>query len=909
MADLGPILIDPSGEIVEVSPEEASSALAQGYAPASPKQVEEFGKARAFHEKYGGAGGTALAGLAGAARGLTFGLSDVALTKSGAVEPATLEGLKEEHPIAEAVGQGLGIALPILATAGAAAPAAGVKGALQTAASLTGPGLAMRAGQAATRAAQQALTGGVPTSLASHIAARAIATGAGSAVEGAFYGAGQDVSEAALGDRNITVQSLLAHAGPMAVLGGGLGSIIGAAEVAVPAALKGAADSLSSAVAKAKEAYPGFQERFTGIPADQVREGMAKYAAAFKDPREVVRLERNLGGALEDVANHVEKAQKKMYGLGRPIETETLLAGLDPAVLAEKAAVTRERVAGVLAEATKAARADDDLVLGKVVGEIEKIATGFERRTQGLAPLDIFENLRTARRQLGDLGDWMKTNREMPPLAKENAVKMSRDLYGVVRDALVDENTWGAAGVRHAVLDEAKHTYENALHALTGGKLSPLNSNILPKAIIDGKEQFQLSPRALRTALNQMGDPRGDRVADAIVKYLDSSGKFINAMEDTYKYVPTGSFDKTGLLDLVNKTGELTQQARTQAEATRFLRELDPNAGLRTGGANALLPPTGNTGVAGGIGTAIVGAPIVGALVPGAGPLVAAYGTLKAGYHAYQGMKNVPQMVATLASLERVTQRISNAIDTASSTLVRGSVKASNVSRAETSAGIAREFGSAPEDATKRFQRRVGEVQRYAQDPEALHRALTAQAQSLEAHAPQTSQALSIASARAVAFLASKVPQDPQRGPLAPKWTPSQTEVSKFARYYEAVNDPLVILKQAAAGTLTTEAVEAVQTVYPDLYARIQAAIVEKLAAHSGTVPYRSRMALSQILGQDVDGSLLMLAANQAAHQGPSRKQNAAPQPQAIKTSSVGLGRISLSTRSMTPQQASASRR
>ena len=51
---------------------------------------------RKREEKFGGIGGGALAATAGAARGLTFGgLSDVALTKLGLVNPETLEALKE----------------------------------------------------------------------------------------------------------------------------------------------------------------------------------------------------------------------------------------------------------------------------------------------------------------------------------------------------------------------------------------------------------------------------------------------------------------------------------------------------------------------------------------------------------------------------------------------------------------------------------------------------------------------------------------------------------------------------------------------------------------------------------------------------------------------------------------------
>lgn len=162
---------------------------------------------------------------------------------------------------------------------------------------------------------------------------------------------------------------------------------------------------------------------------------------------------------------------------------------------------------------------------------------------------------------------------------------------------------------------------------------------------------------------------------------------------------------------------------------------------------------------------------------------------------------------------------------------------------------------------------------------------------------------MAVTTARAVSFLASKVPQAPMRGPLAHKWTPSRSQIAKFARYYEAVQDPTVLLKQAAAGTLTREAIEAVQTVYPELYARMRQGLVDRMASRGVKVPARSRIALSMILGQDMDGRIGMLAANQATHQAPSQKQADTLKP------APSAGKLTVSNRMMTPQQAALERR
>jgi len=77
-------------------------AQKQGYRFASPEEVKDYFDA----EKYGsGVVNPLAAAAAGAARGLSFGLSDVALTQSGLVEPETLKGLEKCGPAGGVAGE------------------------------------------------------------------------------------------------------------------------------------------------------------------------------------------------------------------------------------------------------------------------------------------------------------------------------------------------------------------------------------------------------------------------------------------------------------------------------------------------------------------------------------------------------------------------------------------------------------------------------------------------------------------------------------------------------------------------------------------------------------------------------------------------------------------------------------
>lgn len=899
----------PAGELRQIPASQAPDAELIGWTPATPEQIRES----QLQQTYGGTGGQIVTGGLAALRALTFGGSDVLGVKIGQLAGMSkeeaqqgLRELREANPASDTAGTILGVAAPLLATMGADAPLAGAQGAdaLATAARFTGPGAVARLGSAVTKGVEAALP--EAEGLVGRIASEAIAAGAGSAVEGAAYDAGQVVSEDALGDPNLTAQSALATIGLSAALGGGLGGALGAAGEAFPIALKKVGESLSSAVQKAKEAYPELAERLTGVSADTVRDLQQKIGSAFTDPKQAWKLQTNLGTHLEDLGNSLADAQKELYSSARPAETADLIRGESAWDL--KPLTSAQRALDGIESAVKTIRADPDLYEQGFAAKLEQIGNGLSRRIADGDAVKVFEELRQARQQIDSFGKWSGKGLSMLPFKEREAVQLVRDVRGIVREAITDPEAWGPAAVRQAALDEAHSEYAQALKQISGGGLGPLRSNILPKVTVAGQEELRVNPRALKTFLNQMADPRGAQyVGEALGEYLTAAQKYADAMQESFQHVPASNFSREALTDLVGKTGDLFEQAKQQASVTQIMNELSPNATFGAGGAKALLPMGTNAGAAEGAGM-LAAAPLLGHMIPGAGPVAAVYGGAKALYHTVAGLKNVPQTVATLARLERMAQKVAAAIDTGASTLVRGGVKAANVGRAEAVAGIAREFSSTPEAATARFSRRVAEVQKLSQDPEALHRAIVAQNEGIDQHAPNTSQALAVTSARGIAFLASKMPQAPMRGPLAPKWEPSQSEIAKFSRYYEAVQDPLVVLKQAAAGTLTKEAVEAVQTVYPELYAKIQAGLLAKIATHGTDVPRRSRLMLGALLGQDVDGSMAGMLANQAVFRAPSRQQSGLKAP-AVKPSVRGMEKVTVASRLMTPMQASASRR
>lgn len=101
-------------------------------------------------------------------------------------------------------------------------------------------------------------------------------------------------------------------------------------------------------------------------------------------------------------------------------------------------------------------------------------------------------------------------------------------------------------------------------------------------------------------------------------------------------------------------------------------------------------------------------------------------------------------------------------------------------------------------------------------------------------------------------YLQSKAPKNPFSMNLFKgkvKWRPSDKELSTFNRYIRAVNDPYSILVDLNDGVLTNESVDAVKTVYPDIYKKITDEVMNQLNQEQ-ELPYTKQLQLSILLGQ-----------------------------------------------------------
>ena len=124
---------------------------------------------------------------------------------------------------------------------------------------------------------------------------------------------------------------------------------------------------------------------------------------------------------------------------------------------------------------------------------------------------------------------------------------------------------------------------------------------------------------------------------------------------------------------------------------------------------------------------------------------------------------------------------------------------------------------------------------------------------------PQLTQAATVAAQRGAQYLMSQIPGG-SKAPTVfePSRTlpPSELEMQIFAQKYQAVSNPLSVIDDLRRGTVTHAQIDAIKTVYPELYQQIQTKTMEgitKLDQQGKRMPFDDRLILDLFL--DLNGA------------------------------------------------------
>lgn len=839
----GHALVSPGGDLQIVPEDQLHEAVEGGYRVPDSQQLNEF----ANRAKYGGDANTAKAFGAGALRGASFGLSDAALPRYGAAKSETLEALKTYHPVASTTGEVAGVVGSALV-----APEASPAGLV----SKLGTGIAERAVPALGKVGAHA---------------------AGMAAEGAIYGAGQSVSEAALGDPDATAERLVANVGLGALLGGGLGGLFQAGKMAIPASIgkaKGATSTVyKKMIGKAPEAVE--EAAAEGVPAGTAQEAAGIAAPEFQssplsramssisgksesdvlqdmakgyNAEPMTQIERKkfageTAKAFQDHYDAMKALERDTMGPARREETANLI---DEMADQTKIAPEYARLVGKADEVSQIMRADPELYPVSAARELELVR---DRLGKGLE-IDAdasthFERLDDAKRDLFKLQK--AYNGALKSTSEQRAGELIREVYGDVKSSLENPEVWGAAGARQAEVNDVynKFRLDREIFEKKFGEKVPTRT---------GGKSVKMSGTKFDTHFNAINDPvRAPGREEALNNYLASSKDFLAQAEKTHE---TTSFENVDLSPLKEKIGNAAEQAK---RGQSIVQASPGGHGFFTD----LFNPTG----------AVI-----------------------------RGLKNLAspeKMGAILANMEKANQKATSRMQSAVKTVFRPVEKTTTKGL-----GILAEKIT-PSEKAARIKSKIEETQEHVRSVETLVDKLHEATKMGADVAPKTMAAVQQTATRGLQFLQSKIPPTPQTSPFEEPLDPPEQSLATFERYYQSVHDPLVILDQLKSGMVQQETVETLRNVYPQLYTELQQHVVEQLGTvkDKGKIPYQTRMTLSQFMGQPLDSSLTPQAMQmaQAAFSMPNQREQA--NGGGAKPNMTGMQHLNIASRAATDFQ------
>ena len=413
--------------------------------PLSQDQLDYVEKNLELDEKYGNSNVRTF--VESALSSATFGLSDQAYAALGDDFKEALRERRKRNKGAAVAGEVTGIVGPALFSGGSSLLAKGAGAAGK------GVATAAKAGSAVEKLTATGLKKLIKDSgkkkFARDVLKKSVEKGAGSAVEGTFYGVGELIEENALGNAEFNAENLAAYAGKGALFGGLVGGSLGgigqSVSIVVPK-IKG-----NKIVGMGVEKLDNFKQSMTnptynamklaGFADDKIEKLILEQPAMAKNIPEVLgKVMRSEGVAkslasnttlLNNSKKYLEKVGKK---IGKTVKTmdEDIV---DKSVFPTYSSIAQKQIDDLSLLKKKFQRPDGSELNEEALGYIKKI----DDQIDSLFEKDLLNNKPYTASQLQDmkmkfhkLGRYDKTG---IPTVKDD---INRVMGKAVRDELVD---------------------------------------------------------------------------------------------------------------------------------------------------------------------------------------------------------------------------------------------------------------------------------------------------------------------------------------------------------------------------------------------------------------------------------------------------------------------------------------
>jgi hypothetical protein len=909
-------MLDNVGNPVFVDSKDLDSAISQGFKYESPEESVERGK----EEKYGNS--PFLAGTLGATRSLTFGASDLAGRGLGFAD--ALREIKQRNELSSTAGEVAGAVAPLILTLGASAPAqTAARGAIMAGEAATvarGASALSTAARVAEVTAPSLITRG-SEALAKKLVAqgwkRATAQGA---LEGAGFGAGQGITEIALTEGDITpdrvAESLISNIGMGAFMGGalslgayGIGKGIG--KITDPLKNK----LIGNLGAREVEALPGQL-----VP--EANYGALEQAARKSNADDLIRLAKEAGIDEKDIPAELLLKSEKAAAQGVELGKRDTYFGWEQA---RKQANFKEKTAEYGAKVLDDIKPITDFEAGEVISSslsnrisaaADDIGKGFQKARESTKFIPVSDKSKEA---------IIRNIQALPEYRLNSGIRSKLEevvnSLGAAKNA--DELKTIATIVQKNMISPAVRAGEGETARVLGdvlGKVRRFEENSILRASIEqaptraqglkvGKElagematarkqwselsgmlddvfgksgakvaRGRVSPSQVRARLEELG---GEQIVNklmtlknpkALQKFANAFPEEFSTLRNTYlSRVKEQAMEETGL-----NISKLVRAFKSEGTSKKMSPEV---AKILLGGQYKVVEnlekivksnPKAFVNWSNTASTSFNDSVAMGLV----------FNTLANIKDAalYAKLYKLPQMVESIKKTDgkinsKITQFVTHATKQTFSGIRGGAVVIANNMQ------------------EKNYQGQLDKLEDLAANPDKILDSVVDSTSGV-ADDPALQSALQSKGMAAANFLISKMPKKPDVHNVfgaSPKYKPSDQELSKWNRYVRAVDNPMTILDDFNAGILTPESVEAVRTIYPEIYANISSKLIDKMSSVKKPISYQSKLQISTLLGTPVSSAMDPMFVQKL-------QQNIAQQPEQEQPQSgmkVNVGQVS----------------
>jgi len=802
-----------------------------------------------LEDKYGGVGGSTVAAGLGLARGATFGLSDVALTKAG-VSPQTLKGYQEENPISSTVGEIGSAFLP-------------------------------------TGAASVVAKAGLGVAKALPAASKVVQGAAQYATEGALFGLGQSISESALGDHDLVSEQTLGNIGFSAIMSGGIGAVVGKLSKTFPGS-----PEATLAVEKAKQtATPGSDVSVISnlnIPADE--------KVYFLDKMTKLKPE-------------AETLKKEFSEVGLPVVTGQLSDSKDiqniSSVLSQ---LPLNEDGRIIRESVQQGYSKVDDIIRQSFGASDHLdaAAGGAKAKELIA--DTFEQkyapFRSAYAEREAVGNAIKIADDVSLKAYDDLVDLSQKYKNetnpgrkVIREEAENFLKEASAEAPITKLDAySKSLGQSGSEAFRAGKYDIYEAYKSVQRKVDHFRDLHLEKygeageveayKALKKEYAKFKSIMSDFTQDT---KLGKKAMTEMGLDEILAKIPDEKFiDKIfdpknakGLARLQKEFPEVfdvvVQQKKSQMYVDamnnkkfnpyNLLKNIDDQKKISTGVKDLLFTPEqrrqmeiakkwmenlpekiGPSGTPEGMAwMELAQDPTKGLITHFTNKYGARYAKrmidqLESG----QGS----QTLRTLMNIEKGAQRATKKINTGITNLLE-----SGGPRKALLMGVSKVSPFNNEE----YEKIINDVQETANNPSVFQEKVSSATEGLYNYAPNINNSMQVGIVRGMQFLQSKIPPGATETNIFQEKKPaSKYDIAKFKRYYDVVDNPMVAMDQLAVGFIPSETIETLTAVYPRLYMDMKQQVIDRITSMKDreNITYNTKMVLSKFMGEPMVKSL-----------------------------------------------------